>query len=84
MTFYLLVWMGYSCPWIFGWAVPAKARPLVCTQTLEHRYTSHRREAEMYLKDLDPGTPAMLLELRGGRSRVIKHEWLRPEVTIGQ
>lgn len=51
MTWWLVVWVTYSCPGgLFGGLVPTSARPLVCAQITETAVVSSRRKAHRAVK----------------------------------
>lgn len=74
MTFYLIVWVSFSCPWGLG-RLPAQLKAAICSQTLQYEFTSSRSVAESKVQELGPSAGVTWLEIRGGRISKREVDW---------
>jgi len=74
MTFYLIVWLGYSCPLGLG-GLPMQLKAAICSPALQYEWTSYRGVAERRLLELGPQTKSAWLEIKSGRLSERQVSW---------
>ena len=76
MTFYLVLWLGYSCPGgILSGFIPAAAKPLVCRSEAKYEMYDPARieKAKSRIRELGPA--AMFFSCRGFKCENVAVAW---------